>query len=229
MCVGRRSSRSRSPWCPRSRATRRRAGLPISGIGGITTWRDAAEFMALGAGTVQVCTAAMTYGFKIVEEMISGLAHWMDEKGYADARRLRRPRRAQRHRLAVPQPQLRHQGARSTRTSASSAAAATSSARTPRTRRSPRRSDGNRHFEVIDDECVGCNLCVNVCPVEDCITMVHMTHGVDPRTGLAVAAIRELDHASEQSGGPREGGGISGAARHMTGEAAMVPLRVRAT
>ncbi|MGN6538070.1 MAG: NAD-dependent dihydropyrimidine dehydrogenase subunit PreA, partial [Mesorhizobium sp.] len=37
-------------------------GLPISGIGGITTWRDAAEFMALGAGNVQVCTAAMTYG-----------------------------------------------------------------------------------------------------------------------------------------------------------------------
>ena len=49
----------------------------------ITTWRDAAEFMALGAGNVQVCTAAMTYGFKIVvQEMISGLSHWMDEKGY---------------------------------------------------------------------------------------------------------------------------------------------------
>src|SRR3569623_1408822 len=55
-------------------------GLPISGIGGITTWRDAAEFMALGAGNVQVCTAAMTYGFKNVEEMISGLSVWMVEK-----------------------------------------------------------------------------------------------------------------------------------------------------
>jgi hypothetical protein len=48
-------------------------GLPISGIGGVTTWRDAAEFIALGAGNVQVCTAAMVYGFKIVQEMISGL------------------------------------------------------------------------------------------------------------------------------------------------------------
>ena len=57
-------------------------GLPISGIGGITTWRDAAEFMALGAGNVQVCTAAMTYGFKIVQEMIAGLENWMDEKGH---------------------------------------------------------------------------------------------------------------------------------------------------
>jgi dihydropyrimidine dehydrogenase (NAD+) subunit PreA len=42
------------------------ANLPISGIGGVTTWRDAAEFLALGAGNVQVCTAAMTYGFGIV-------------------------------------------------------------------------------------------------------------------------------------------------------------------
>ena len=57
------------------------AGLPISGIGGITTWRDAAEFMALGAGNVQVCTAAMTYGFKVVQEMISGLSEFMDNHG----------------------------------------------------------------------------------------------------------------------------------------------------
>ncbi len=59
-------------------------GMPISGIGGITTWRDAAEFMALGAGTVQVCTAAMVYGFKIVQEMATGLSDWMDEKGHAN-------------------------------------------------------------------------------------------------------------------------------------------------
>jgi len=58
------------------------SGLPISGIGGITNWRDAAEYMVLGCGNVQVCTAAMTYGFKIVEEMISGLSQWMDEKGH---------------------------------------------------------------------------------------------------------------------------------------------------
>ena len=56
--------------------------LAMSGIGGITDWRDAAEFIALGCGSVQVCTAAMTYGFKIVEEMIDGLSNWMDEKGY---------------------------------------------------------------------------------------------------------------------------------------------------
>ena len=60
------------------------AGLPISGIGGISNWRDAAEFIALGAGSVQVCTAAMLHGFRIVEEMQDGLARWMDARGYAD-------------------------------------------------------------------------------------------------------------------------------------------------
>ncbi|MBV9633084.1 MAG: NAD-dependent dihydropyrimidine dehydrogenase subunit PreA, partial [Methylobacteriaceae bacterium] len=62
---------------------RETSGLPISAIGGITTWRDATEFIAMGAGTVQICTAAMTYGFKIVEEMITGLENWMTVKGYS--------------------------------------------------------------------------------------------------------------------------------------------------
>src|SRR5271156_78384 len=55
--------------------------LAVSGIGGISVWRDAAEFIALGAANVQVCTAAMHRGFKIVEDMIDGLANWMDDKG----------------------------------------------------------------------------------------------------------------------------------------------------
>ena len=53
-----------------------------SGIGGIGNWRVAAEFLARGGGCVQVCTAAMLHGFRIVEEMKDGLSRWMDEKGY---------------------------------------------------------------------------------------------------------------------------------------------------
>ncbi|GIT70792.1 MAG: hypothetical protein Ct9H300mP28_06060 [Pseudomonadota bacterium] len=56
--------------------------LPISAIGGISNWRDATEFIVMGAGGVQVCTAVMHYGFKIVDDMIDGLNNWMDEKGY---------------------------------------------------------------------------------------------------------------------------------------------------
>ena len=58
------------------------AALPMSGIGGIGSWQDAAEFMLLGAGTVQVCTAAMHYGYRIVEDMSDGLLAWMRKKGY---------------------------------------------------------------------------------------------------------------------------------------------------
>jgi dihydropyrimidine dehydrogenase (NAD+) subunit PreA len=48
--------------------------------------------------------------------------------------------------------------------------------------------DGKRHFEVMNDECVGCNLCVNVCPVEDCITMEALAPGMlDERTGKIVS------------------------------------------
>ncbi len=58
------------------------AALPMSGIGGIANWRDAAEFILLGAGTVQVCTAVMHYGYRVVEDMTDGLLAWMRRKGY---------------------------------------------------------------------------------------------------------------------------------------------------
>src|SRR5947207_10917624 len=58
-----------------------RVTVPISGIGGIGTWRDAAEFIALGATSVQVCTSVMHYGFRIVGDMIEGLSTYMDDKG----------------------------------------------------------------------------------------------------------------------------------------------------
>ena len=55
--------------------------LPISGIGGIANWRDAAEFLALGSTSLQVCTAIMHYGFRIVEDMNEGLSAYLDSKG----------------------------------------------------------------------------------------------------------------------------------------------------
>src|SRR4051812_45709165 len=63
--------------------------LAISGIGGISNWRDAAEFIALGSTSVQVCTAVMHYGYRIVEEMIEGLSDYLDEKGMKSVNELR--------------------------------------------------------------------------------------------------------------------------------------------
>jgi len=57
-------------------------GVPVSGIGGVSGWQEAAEFLLLVCHTVQVCTAAMHYGYRIVEDMIDGLSNWMDDKGF---------------------------------------------------------------------------------------------------------------------------------------------------
>ena len=54
--------------------------VPVSGIGGVSTWKDAVEFMLLGATNVRVCMAAMNHGFRIVEDMIEGMSNWMDER-----------------------------------------------------------------------------------------------------------------------------------------------------
>jgi dihydropyrimidine dehydrogenase (NAD+) subunit PreA len=146
-------------------------GLAISGIGGIGTWRDAAEFIALGAGTVQVCSAAMHYGFRIVGDMIDGLSNWMDAKGYQrieDFRRLATANYVHWNDLSLnwktiaridPDLCIRcglcYIACEDTSHQAIAAL----------------RENGHRHYEVIDAECIGCNLCMHVCPVEGCITM----------------------------------------------------------
>lgn len=159
--------------------------LPISGIGGITTWRDAAEFMALGAANVQVCTAAMTYGFKIVEDLIEGLKDWMDQAGYdqlddfigravpnvSDWQYLNLNYIAK---AKINQDLCIKCGRCHIACEDTSHQAITSS------------KDGVRHYEVMDEECVGCNLCVTVCPVENCLSLEQMTAGVDPRTDEAI-------------------------------------------
>lgn len=49
----------------------------LSGIGGIQTWRDALEFIQLGCNNVQVCTAVMQYGYRIIDDLILGLQRYM--------------------------------------------------------------------------------------------------------------------------------------------------------
>ena len=58
------------------------SSVPISGMGGIETWRDAAEFMALGCGTIQVTTAVMQYGYRIIDDLIDGMRRYLAREGY---------------------------------------------------------------------------------------------------------------------------------------------------
>lgn len=63
-------------------------GIPLSGIGGIETWQDAAEFIALGCGNVQITTAVMQYGYRIIDDLISGLKAYMKRKGISQLQEL---------------------------------------------------------------------------------------------------------------------------------------------
>ncbi|WP_430464459.1 NAD-dependent dihydropyrimidine dehydrogenase subunit PreA [Tabrizicola sp.] len=158
-------------------------GLPISGIGGVTTWRDAAEFLAMGAGNVQVCTAAMTYGFKIVQEMISGLSQYLDEKEMALSDLIGR---------AVPNfVEWQHLNLNHVTKAVINQDDCIKCGRCyaacEDTSHQAIAMSEDRVFTVKDDECVACNLCVNVCPVDNCITMKTLPVGaLDERTGRKV-------------------------------------------
>jgi len=183
-------------------------GLPISGIGGVSSWRDAAEFILLGCGTVQVCTAAMHYGFRIVEDMIDGLENWMDEKGFRtldDFRGLSLPRVTDWNQLNLNYKivaeinhekcigcdlcyvacwdgahQCIHLGNAGTIPAALEAATRQRITLTPvaKFETSNKRTPPERIPRIDEEECVGCNLCALVCPVEDCITMMRVDRGI---------------------------------------------------
>ncbi len=153
-------------------------GLPISGIGGIGNWRDAAEFLALGAGSVQVCTAAMLYGFRIVEEMKDGLSRWMDSKGYARISDF--SGKAAANVTGWQSLNMNYQiiadidQDKCIQCGRCYIACEDTSHQSIAQLIQP---NGARRYEVIKQECVGCNLCEITCPVEGCITMVEQDTG----------------------------------------------------
>ena len=195
--------------------------LPISGIGGVSTWQDAAEFILLGCESIQLCTAPMHWGFRMVEDLVDGLKNWMDEKGFRtieDFRGLSVPRVKDWKHLnlnykivakihpdkcigcdlcyiacwdgahqcihidghANPESLMNASQQQITMTPIPKLDGVTASgARTTPAKRIP---------HVDEHECVGCNLCWLVCPVEDCITMERVDHGAaaeswEQRTG----------------------------------------------
>lgn len=146
-------------------------GLPISGIGGISNWRDAVEFMALGARTVQVCTAAMHYGFKIVDDMIDGLNHWMDQKGYQKLDDF--IGRAVPNVVNWQELDMNYNIKAVINEDKCIQCGLCFIACEDTSHQAIEKIVGasKKTYRVIDDECVGCNLCMHVCPVDQCITM----------------------------------------------------------
>jgi dihydropyrimidine dehydrogenase (NAD+) subunit PreA len=142
--------------------------LPISGMGGISGWRDAAEFILLGANNVQVATAVMHHGFGMVQGMEAGLRGYMADKGLTHLGQLQGQ--------ALPKVKKWEELNLNYR------AVATINADTcigcdkcfVACDEGAYQAIGhqpNSSVPVILDNCVGCNLCAHVCPVSQCITM----------------------------------------------------------
>ena len=168
--------------------------LPVSGIGGINTWRDAAEFIALGSTSVQVCTAVMHKGFRIVAEMAEGLSDYLDAKGMKSVNELRGRalpsiRRWENLNLNYARvariDYAKCIGCNLCHIACEDGAHQCIDLVDPGklgVGPGPGRIPGKTIPEVREEDCVGCNLCSLVCPVEGCITMVDVANGKSPMT-----------------------------------------------
>jgi len=153
-------------------------GIPISGIGGVACWQDAAEFLLLGASSIQVCTAIMHYGFRIVEDLVDGLSNWMDERGFKTLRDVRGKSLERvtdwgdlnlNFKVIAEIHEDRCIGCHLCYVACEDGA-----------HQSIRLLNGSKVPEIIEEKCVGCNLCMLVCPVQGCISMREIPTGRPP-------------------------------------------------
>lgn len=157
--------------------------VPISGMGGVSSWREAVEFMLMGATGVQVCTAAMHHGFSIVEDMIDGLDNYLDDKGldsvmdivgksvekYSDWGNL----------------DLNHQVVAKINNDVCINCNKCHIACEDTSHQCIdmlKDEKGRDILKVREEDCVGCNLCSIVCPVDGAIDMVEYANGKPPMT-----------------------------------------------
>ncbi len=178
-----------------------RVNIPISGIGGISTWRDAAEFIAMGSSTVQICTAVMHYGYRIIEDLTDGLSNYLDDKGMTSVSEL--VGKAAENVTDWGNLDLNynvvakinadtcigcqlcyiacldggHQCIHTRKSECFAFHGESDHGEHPRIEVGPAinhkaEGDGPDFLPFVDEEeCIGCNLCSLVCPVPDCVTM----------------------------------------------------------
>ncbi|MBE4908456.1 NAD-dependent dihydropyrimidine dehydrogenase subunit PreA [Bacillus luteolus] len=160
-----------------------RINIPISGIGGISNWQNVVEFMLMGATGVQVCTAVMHHGFRIVEDMIEGLNNYLDEKGLTSAMDL----------VGKSVTKYSDWGdldlnykivARINNDVCINCNKCHIACEDTSHQCIDMLKDGNGYniLKVREEDCVGCNLCSIVCPVDGAIDMVEIPNELPPMT-----------------------------------------------
>src|ERR1700675_2654967 len=172
------------------------SNLPISGMGGISTWSDAAEFLLLGASSLQVCTAVMHYGFRIVEDLCDGLSNWMDEKGFTKVsdvvggslhrvsdfnafdlsfRAIARIDQEKCIRCELCYVACNDTAHQCIDLIDEDGRMVLPAAYDERINGKVAAVSSRPTVVVREEDCVGCRLCFNVCPVENCIEMLEVT------------------------------------------------------
>ncbi len=156
-------------------------GLPISGIGGICNWRDAVEFILLGASSVQVCTEVMLRGYRIVEDMNEGLSEYMKSHNFATIDQMVGK--------AIPgfsewgDLDLNYETVAKIDSSKCIGCQLCVAACHDGAHQCIHPTANGSRVPVVDEaECVGCNLCQIVCPVPGCISMEKVENGFKPAT-----------------------------------------------
>ncbi len=137
-------------------------GMHLSAMGGVETWQDALEFILLGGGSVQVTTAVMQYGYRIIDDLKSGLNLYLAEKGFRNVREAvglgldtlsSTTDVLERDTIQFPQF-IRERCIGCGRCAISCSDGGHQAIRL----------DGDRHPVLDGKKCVGCHLCVLVCP-----------------------------------------------------------------
>lgn len=152
--------------------------IPISGIGGISTWKDAVEYILMGATGVQVCTAAMHHGFRIVEDMIEGLNYYLEDKGISSVMDL----------VGKSVPRYMNWGDLNLNYKIVARIDQEVCINCNKCHIACEDTShqciemltglgGKSYLQVREEDCVGCNLCSIVCPVEGAISMVELPNG----------------------------------------------------
>jgi len=144
------------------------SNVPISGIGGISSWGDVAEFLLLGSSTVQLCTSVMTDGYGIIKDLENGLHQYMNKKGFGSTTEMVGAALKNLVPFADLSPAyvVRAKIDKKTCIQCDRCRISCGDAGSQAISRS---KDGT--YEVKERLCTGCSLCQQVCPVDGCIIM----------------------------------------------------------